>query len=152
MPAPKDLELHVREATFRARRHRDLLEHAPALPWVELATLQSQYAATEHELERRAIAVEFERAVRELDVDQDEHARRELEQEQFERELAEVDDVDFDADLRRWQRAERALLAQDLRRGILGQPLSYRAIGLRLRCSASTARRLVASLEQPTAV
>lgn len=63
VPAPKSLAVHVRERTFRARRHHELLT-GPVLPWPALAELQGRYAASEHELERRAIAVEFERAVR----------------------------------------------------------------------------------------
>jgi len=65
MPAPKTLVQHSRERTFRSRRHRELLL-GPVVPWPELAALQARYAATAHELERRAIGVEFERAVARL--------------------------------------------------------------------------------------
>ena len=74
------------------------------------------------------------------DVDQDEQARRELEQEEFERDLAEIDEVDLDGMMLEVERFERAARARDAR----GEGLSFRAIGRRLGCSASTARRLLA--------
>jgi hypothetical protein len=62
MPAAKSLLDHCRERSFRSRRHHALLL-GPAVPWPELAALQGRYAAAEHELERRAIGVQFERAI-----------------------------------------------------------------------------------------
>src|SRR5439155_22665894 len=125
MPAPKTLEEHVRDASFRARRHRDLLATSPALPWRQLAALQSAFAATDHELERRSLAVAFERAVRELDVDENELAERE----RAERELRELLDaepveVDLDALAAELDRSTLATWRRDLRRS----GLSYRAI------------------------
>jgi hypothetical protein len=66
MPTAKSLTDHVRDGTFRSRRHHPLLA-GPAVPWPELATLQGRYAAAAQELERRAVGVEFERAVRDLE-------------------------------------------------------------------------------------
>jgi hypothetical protein len=63
--APKRLSEHVRTGSFRARRHRHLLL-GDRVAWPELAELQDEYASTTHELERREIAVRFERAVRSL--------------------------------------------------------------------------------------
>jgi hypothetical protein len=64
VPAPKALEQHVRGRTFRARRHAELLL-GRRLPWPELAELQDRYREARGELDQRAVAVEFERAVRE---------------------------------------------------------------------------------------
>jgi Winged helix-turn helix len=66
MPRPsKPLADHVRDGTFRARRHHTLLA-GTVLPWAELAPFQAQYVTATSEPERRAIAVAFERAVRGL--------------------------------------------------------------------------------------
>src|SRR4051794_9408875 len=73
MPAAKTLPQHVREATFRARRHAHLLA-GPVVEWPTLALLQARYVGTSHHLERRAIAVEFERAMRALAHDEVEAA------------------------------------------------------------------------------
>jgi|SRR5579862_8893229 len=59
----KSLVALVNDRTFSARRHHDRLE-GHVLPWPELAAIQARYVATSHELERRQIALEFERAVR----------------------------------------------------------------------------------------
>jgi len=61
----KTLAAHVREGTFRARReaHRSLLP-AAALPWPGFAVLQERYRRASSEPERRAVALEFEQAVR----------------------------------------------------------------------------------------
>jgi len=59
----KSLAAHVRDATFRARRHRAFLL-GPELPWPGFAVLQHRYRAATSEPERRAVAVEFARAVR----------------------------------------------------------------------------------------
>jgi phage terminase large subunit-like protein len=60
----KTLAEHVREGTFRARRetHRSLLPDA-ALPWQGFAVLQERFRRASSEPERRAVALEFERAV-----------------------------------------------------------------------------------------
>ena len=68
IPQAKSLADHVHDRTFRARRHHELLAGS-VLPWPPLAAIQSRYVAAEHKLERRAIAVEFERAVRTRDDD-----------------------------------------------------------------------------------
>src|SRR4051812_19198664 len=62
MPSAKTLKCLIHDRRFRARRHQHLLA-GPVLPWPELAEIQSRFVATEHPLERRAIAVEFQRAV-----------------------------------------------------------------------------------------
>jgi phage terminase large subunit-like protein len=61
----KTLPEHVRDGTFRARReaHRSLLA-AAALPWPGFAVLQERFRRASSEPERRAVALEFERAVR----------------------------------------------------------------------------------------
>lgn len=66
MPAAKTLSAHVRDRTFRSRRHHGLLP-GPVLPWPELAAFQARYAAAVNEPERRAIGVSFEQIVRSLD-------------------------------------------------------------------------------------
>lgn len=96
MPAAKSLDAHVRDGTFRSRRHRHLLE-GPVVPWPELAVLQARYAATRHELERRAIGVEFERAIRVLSQDETEAKRRAAERAELESIVfAEPAEIDFD--------------------------------------------------------
>lgn len=65
VPAAKSLEDHVRDQTFRSRRHHELLD-GPVVRWPELAAIQARYRAAEIELERRAFGVTFERAIREL--------------------------------------------------------------------------------------
>jgi phage terminase large subunit-like protein len=61
----KTLVQHVREGTFRGRRepHRSLLLAAP-LPWPGFAVLQERFRRASSEPERRAVALEFEQAVR----------------------------------------------------------------------------------------
>jgi len=66
VPAPKALPQHVRDATFRARRHHGLLV-GPVVPWPELASLQAIYVASTSEPERRAVGVLFEHAMRDLE-------------------------------------------------------------------------------------
>jgi hypothetical protein len=109
MPAAKTLDAHVRDGTFRARRHRELLA-GPVVEWSTLALLQSRYVATGHELERRAIGVEFERAVRSLNDDHDAHAARKMEEAEFEA-IVHAAPVELDLDQ----------LAADLDRNIEGQ-------------------------------
>src|SRR5690349_17955431 len=53
----------VREGSFRARRHGDLLAGAD-LPWEAFAALQRTYRACVTEEERYRRALEFERAVK----------------------------------------------------------------------------------------
>ena len=71
MPPPKSLSRHCLDKTFRSRRHRALLD-GQLVPWRSLARIQAQYQATAHELERRNLGVEFERAVRTFDPEVDE--------------------------------------------------------------------------------
>lgn len=59
----KSLDDLVRDRTFLARRHGELLEGGE-LPWSALAPLQAAYAAADDDAERRAIALDFQRAVR----------------------------------------------------------------------------------------
>jgi hypothetical protein len=100
MPAPKSLDQHVRDGTFRARRHRELLA-GPVVEWPALALLQASYVATQHELERRVIAVKFERAVRRLGASEDERDRLAAEQREFEEivtgEPVEIDEANWRA-------------------------------------------------------
>jgi hypothetical protein len=67
----KSLEAHVREGTFRARRHARLLAGVE-LPWPTFAAIQRQYRQAAPGDARTAIARAFERAVRD--------AHRELQQ------------------------------------------------------------------------
>jgi hypothetical protein len=57
------LETLVRTAGFRARRHAPLLS-GPELPWPTFAALQRTYRGCGNEQERRAVALDFERAVK----------------------------------------------------------------------------------------
>jgi excisionase family DNA binding protein len=59
----KPLEQHVREGTFRARRHAGLLAGPELEQWPACAALQRQYRETKDAGDRSAIALEFERAV-----------------------------------------------------------------------------------------
>jgi hypothetical protein len=63
VPAPKTLRDHCIDGSFRSRRHHEQLA-GPVVPWPELSAIQSRYVAASHELERRAIGVEFEHAAR----------------------------------------------------------------------------------------
>jgi hypothetical protein len=54
---------HLREGSFRARRHHELLG-GPDVPWSGFALLQRRYRVASSELERRAVAVDCERAVK----------------------------------------------------------------------------------------
>jgi AraC-like DNA-binding protein len=133
MPAAKSLDEHVLDRTFRARRHHDLLA-GPVVPWPELAALQSRYAAAAHELERRAVAVEFERAVRDRGADAD-VATLQLELDAI---LAQAPTPwKPERDRQRSRRAAAANFARDLRND--GLPL--RQIATRLGVSPSTVRR-----------
>src|SRR4051794_24662384 len=58
----KSLASHVRDGTFRARRHWPLLSDPP-LRWPGFALLQARYQAATSDPQRRAIAVEFQQAV-----------------------------------------------------------------------------------------
>ena len=63
---PKTLERHLREGTFRARRHHQLL-NGPVVAEERLRRLQSDYKAAATERERRAIALEFQEAASRAD-------------------------------------------------------------------------------------
>jgi phage terminase large subunit-like protein len=87
---PKSLAQLVRDGSFRARRaqHRALLG-GPDLPYPGFAILQARFRRATSEPERRALALEFERAVRLV------HAQAEVEQAEgrgrsLEAELAEL--------------------------------------------------------------
>jgi phage terminase large subunit-like protein len=60
----KTLVEHIHDGSFRARRasHRQLLL-GPPVPWPAFAALQDQYRAARSEPERRAVALELERAI-----------------------------------------------------------------------------------------
>ncbi|MHB8641417.1 MAG: helix-turn-helix domain-containing protein [Gaiellaceae bacterium] len=113
-------------------------------PWPELATLQGQYAATANEFERRAIGVEFERAVRSLDpADVDTVNVNAPSPTMLAIMNAEPEWYDPEADARASERRARALWARDL----CQDGLSLRAIGERIGTSPSTVSRLLAELE-----
>jgi phage terminase large subunit-like protein len=61
----KTLAQHVRDGTFRGRRHRALLL-GEALPWPGFAVFQERFRRASSEPERRAIAVEVEHAIRQV--------------------------------------------------------------------------------------
>ena len=60
---PKSLAQLLHDGSFRARRHGPLLL-GPDLRYPAFALLQARYRQATSEPERRAIALEFERAVR----------------------------------------------------------------------------------------
>jgi phage terminase large subunit-like protein len=61
---PRSLEQHVRQGSFRARRHQRLLALDP-LPddWPLFASLQARYQAASSDPERAALALQFEQTV-----------------------------------------------------------------------------------------
>ena len=60
----RSLEQHVLQASFRGRRHHQLLAREPLPPeWRLFAALQARYQAASSEPERRAVALQFEQAV-----------------------------------------------------------------------------------------
>src|SRR5437868_2500077 len=66
MPAHrKTLNDLVHDRSFLARRHSPLLLEAPPVADPDLANLQELYQAERSELERRALALQFEKALRE---------------------------------------------------------------------------------------
>jgi phage terminase large subunit-like protein len=87
---PKSLAQLLRDGSFRARRdsHRALLL-GPDLPYPAFALLQARYRRATSEPERRAIALEFERAVR-LVHEQAEQEQAEGRGRSLEGELAEL--------------------------------------------------------------
>jgi hypothetical protein len=141
VPAALSLEELVRGGGFRARRHRDLLADAPTLPWPQLAALQSAYVATEHVLERRAIGVAFERAVRTLNEDETERAARAAALAEFDQLVfADPEPLDLERmtlELDRWHDASGARYLRDRER------LPWRLVADRLGVSVGKARRLV---------
>ena len=137
MPPAKNLTAHVLDGTFRARRHRSLLT-GPVVPWPALAAIQSQYAATTHELERRKIAVDFERAVREAPESTIKTALTELDR------IVGMPPMRIDPKNREVSlRFARALWARDLRRG----GLTLTAVAGRLGVSRATLRRYLNELD-----
>jgi phage terminase large subunit-like protein len=83
---PKSLDQHLRDGSFRARRaeHHALLA-GPELPYPAFALLQARYRRATSEPERRAVALEFQHAVRlvheQAEREQAEGGGRSLEQE-----------------------------------------------------------------------
>lgn len=59
----KTLLRHVREGTFRARRHAELLAGPELKQWPACAILQRQYRESGDPGDKSAIALEFERAL-----------------------------------------------------------------------------------------
>jgi hypothetical protein len=118
MPAPLSLEELVRADAYRNSRHRDLLATSPALPWPQLAELQTANVRTDHPLERAEISREFARRVRTLADDEDEKAARAAEEAEFEAIVnASPAELDEDEIGRSLDRSHLALLARDLRNG-----------------------------------
>jgi len=62
---PKSLAERVRDGTFLARRHADLL-NGPRLRPKALRELQADYKAAASERERRALALDFQERAREM--------------------------------------------------------------------------------------
>ena len=68
MPRPKkSLAERVHERSFLARRHGELLELEPLVADKGLRGLQKAYIECSNPFERRALALEFEKAVRQLE-------------------------------------------------------------------------------------
>src|SRR5206468_3958983 len=112
--------------SYRNARHTDLLASSPALPWPQLAEIQSAIARTSHPLERDELAREFARRVRALADDEDEQEERELEEAELETLLGQVEEVDFEREWANVERAERTQLAHDYRTGgITGQACTF---------------------------
>lgn len=134
------------DRTFTSRRHHELLG-GPVLEWPTLATIQSRYVATTHPLERRAVGIEFEHAVRELDVDENERAERERDERELRELLDEIAEVDLDELAADLDRCMRATWCRDLRRS----GLPFRAIGEQVGMSGAKARREILWLERARA-
>jgi hypothetical protein len=146
VPAAKTLKEQVIDRSFRSRRHRELLA-GPVVEWPTLALLQARYAAADHELERRAIGVEFERAVRELDNDESERATREAAECELQGFFDEIVEVDPDEDAATADREMTVVWCRDLRRS----GLTYCAIGEQLGFSGAQVRRMILRLERERA-
>jgi len=63
----KSLAALVHDRTFLARRHAELLDLHPLVENLELRTLQVSYRAEDSPLERRALALRFEKLVRRIE-------------------------------------------------------------------------------------
>lgn len=61
----RSLEQHIRQGTFRSRRHRQLLE-GPDLSWPLFAQMQARYRAASSEPERQAIGLECEQTLTQI--------------------------------------------------------------------------------------
>jgi phage terminase large subunit-like protein len=59
----KSLADLVREGTFRARRHHELLAEGELVRWKPLAAIQERYRGADNEFEQRSIAREFENEI-----------------------------------------------------------------------------------------
>src|SRR6266566_4775626 len=69
MPTPKKrLADFIRDQTFLARRHAELLLTGPLVPNRGLRVLQERYREETSELERRQLALYFEQAVRDPEL------------------------------------------------------------------------------------
>lgn len=139
MPPAKSLLQLVHDRTFRSRRHHELLADR-VLPYPELATIQAGYLAAENELERRAIGVQFERAMRVgagapgTRPDGILEAILNMPPEPYDREK----------DRLAAERFARALRARDLSR----EGVSLRDVAERIGVAVSTVRRYLRELEQ----
>ena len=114
------------------------------MKWPTLAVLQAEYAATDHELERRAIAVTFERAVRELAEDHEDAERRAVAEAELlaivHGEPVEIDDDEIGLMLDRW---DQTLAAREMLRA----GLSRRAIAKRLGVLRWQVSKMLAELD-----
>jgi hypothetical protein len=138
----KSLEDLCVDGTFLARRHAHLLEDEALVEEPSLCALQEAYRDEASELERRALAVRFEKAVRVAVATTLAQQRDDLLDELDELLHAEPVEVDMDASIAASRRHMEALRCRDLR----ATGLSYRAIGERVGRSPAAARRLVLSV------
>src|SRR5579862_3972193 len=145
MTVALSLEELVRTGTYRNTRHRHLIDSSPTLPWAQLAALQSEYARTDHPLERREIEIRFQRAARALLEDPDEAEAQAAEVAEFEAivggDPAELDWEKAAADFDRWQLAQIVRHHRTERR-------TWRETAQAVGCSVSKARRLLARSEE----
>jgi len=149
----------VYRRSFLARRHAHLLVEDSLVGDRRLRQLQKRYRVEPSALERRALALTFERALRdaraldELDVDPDDDDE---DGPTLEERLAELDaivnappvEVDMDAEWKATERFSRAVRMRDLQRG----GLNAKEIGAHFDVSARTVQRELRRLERELGV
>jgi hypothetical protein len=144
--ARKRLEDLAVDGTFLARRHAQLLVDEPLLDEPTLRQLQEDYRVESSELEQRAIALRFEKAVRDPEQTSLRAMRDRLFAELDELLAAEPVEIDVDVQAARSRRAMLAVRCRDLRE----EGLTLAAVGQRVGTSAATVRRLLRSLPDLT--